>query len=163
MGRCAYCGKFIIGGKKQGSLRYCNDACHHQGFLAPVAEYAAPELVEARLTALRQQPCPICGGVGPVDLYTSHTAWSLVAVTSWKDRPRLSCVRCGRRRIRRAMAFTALCGWWGFPFGLVVTPWQLFNGAKALSKARDSSTPSDQLQQMVKLEVASSLQQRSHV
>jgi hypothetical protein len=158
MGRCAHCNKFIIGGKKQGALRYCNDACYQQGFLAVVADQQAPGVVAARLEQYRQQACPICGGEGPIDVYTSHTAWSALVLTSWKSKPRLSCVECGRSEIRKAMAFTVICGWWGFPFGLVVTPWQLMNNVKALKKARDPSQSSSELQQLVKLEVASALQ-----
>ena len=101
MGKCAHCGKFILGGKKEGALRFCNDACHQKGFLARLAAQAAPETVEARLQQIRHQQCPICGGDGPVDIYISHTAWSLFVITSWKDRRQLSCARCGRASIRK--------------------------------------------------------------
>ena len=159
MAKCAYCNKFIIGGKKQGALRFCNDQCHQKGFLVSVAEEVAPEVIAQRVDEIRQQDCPDCSGNGPVDLSISYTAWSIVVMTSWKDHPRLSCSACGKKAIWKGIAFTSLFGWWGFPFGIVVTPWQIINGLKALKKLPHSQhQPSDDLQQMVKLEIASELE-----
>lgn len=158
MAKCAHCGKFMIGGKKQGSLRFCNEACYQKGFLVPLAEYADPDEVEDRLRETHEQNCPVCSGPGPVDVYTSYTAWSILVMTSWQDHPQFSCARCGRKAIRRGLAVTSLFGWWGFPFGLIVTPWQLINGVRSLAKARDSSQPSEQLQELIKLQFASELQ-----
>jgi len=157
MAKCSYCGKFILGGKKQGSLRFCSADCHEKGFLAPLAERAAPEVVETRVREVHQQRCPICGGDGPVDIFTSHTALSFFIHTFWKDHPRLSCARCGKKSIWKGLALTAVFGWWGFPFGLIATPWQLLNGVRSLSKLRDASQPSEELQRMVKREVAAAL------
>jgi hypothetical protein len=157
MARCAHCNKFILGGKKQGALRFCNDECHQRGFLAPMAERAAPEQIAERIRQLHQQQCPICGGDGPVDVCTSHLAWSYLIRTSWKDRSQLSCASCGKKAIWKGLAITSLFGWWGFPFGLVATPWQLLNGIKSLRKLPAASRPSDALQHMVKLQVASQI------
>jgi len=158
MARCANCGKFILGGKKQGPLRFCNDLCYEQGFLIAVADQAAPEVVASRLVQLREQTCPLCDGEGPVDICTSHTAWSLVVMTSWKDHPQLSCARCGKKAILRGLAFTSVFGWWGFPFGLIVTPWQLMNGIKSLRALPNAEQPSAKLQEMVKLQIAHEIQ-----
>jgi hypothetical protein len=157
MAKCSYCNKFILGGKKQGSLRFCNDECHQNGFLAPLAARTAPEVVAERIREVHQQRCPVCGGSGPVDICTSHTAWSLIILTSWKDHPRLSCASCGKKSIWRGLALTSLFGWWGLPFGPIVTPLQLINGVRSLNKLPDASGPSETLQQMVKLDVASQL------
>lgn len=162
MSRCAYCNKFILGGKKQGSLRFCNDACYQKGFLVRVAEEAEPELIAERVQAIREQPCPMCGGEGPVDLSNSHTAWSLFVLTSWRDHPSISCSSCGKKAIWKGLAFTSVCGWWGFPFGLVVTPLQLINNFKSLGKLPHSSEPSQQLQELVKLEIASELEAKKN-
>lgn len=158
MARCAHCRSFILGGKKQGSLRFCNDSCYQQGFLAVVADQVAPELVAERLNELRNQECPVCGGEGPVDICTSHTAWSIIVMTSWKDHPRLSCARCGKAAIRRGIAFTSLFGWWGFPFGVVVTPWQLMSNFKSLRRLPGAHGPSPALQEIVQLQIAQELQ-----
>lgn len=158
MAKCAHCRKFIVGGKKQGRLRFCNERCYQQGFLTAVADQAAPEVVAERLNAIRKQPCPVCGGEGPVDICTSYTVWSAVVTTSWKDHARLSCARCGRASILRGMAFTSLFGWWGFPFGLVATPWQLINGCKSLRRLPRAGSPSPALQEMVKVQIAQEIQ-----
>jgi hypothetical protein len=158
MARCAHCGKFILGGKKEGPLRFCNDRCYEQGFLTAVADQAAPEVVTARLAQVHGGVCPICHGEGPVDVCTSHTAWSIIVMTSWQDHPQLSCARCGKKAILRGLVITSVLGWWGFPFGLVVTPWQLMNGIRSLRKLPNSETPSAELQQMIKLQVAREIQ-----
>lgn len=163
MGRCANCRAFILGGRKQGDLRYCNDACLQQGFLAPLADRVAPEIVARNLQATHQQPCPICHGPGPVDLYTSHTAWSIFILTSWCSQPQLSCESCGSAAIRKGMVITALCGWWGIPFGLVVTPWQLLNGARSLANRPLPSHPSEALQHLVKLNVGAAIAQQAEL
>ena len=157
MARCAHCNKFILGGKKQGSLRFCNDACHQKGFLAPMAETAAPELIAERTRQLHEQQCPICGGEGPVDICTSHTALSFLVFSSWKDLTRLSCASCGKKAIWKGLLTTSLFGWWSFPVGLVTTPWQLMNGVKSLRRLPSATGPSEALQQMVKLQLATQI------
>lgn len=158
MAKCSHCGKFIMfGGKKQGELRFCSDACHQQGFLAPLAERFAPEVIEQQVRQIHQQSCPVCGGDGPADINTSRTTASILIMTSRKDSPRLSCARCGKGSINKGIASTALFGWWGFPFGFIFTPWQLFKGVKSLSNLPDASQPSEKLQRLVKLQVAGSL------
>lgn len=160
MAKCTHCGKFIIGGKKQGQLRFCNDRCYQRGFLAAVADQAAPGVVAARLREIREEACPLCGGPGPIDICTSHTAWSAIVIVSWKDHPRLSCGRCGTVSIWRGIVFTFFLGWWNFPFGPVITPWQLMNGFKSLKRLPSSRGPSAELQLMVKLRVAQEIQSR---
>lgn len=154
MGRCATCRKFIIGGPKQGDLQFCSEQCLEDGFLAPLAQRAAPELVAARAYDAHQQNCPVCGGAGPVDIYTSHTAFSLFWITSWKSQPRLCCARCGTAAIRRGLITTALFGWWGIPFGIVMTPWQLYNGVKSLANRPNPSEPSMELTRRIRIEIA---------
>ncbi len=157
MGRCAYCRKLMIGGRRQGNLRFCSDNCHELGFLLPLAERAGREFVSEQIHAAHEQLCPSCGGPGPVDVYTSHTAWSIIILTTWKSTPRLSCRRCGTAEIWRGITFTALCGWWGCPYGWIVTPIQLFRGVHALLTRPQAAHPSAALQHHVKLRVGSSI------
>jgi hypothetical protein len=154
MAKCAHCGKFILGGKKEGPLRYCNDRCYEQGFLVVVAEQVAPELVAARIAEVHGQACPVCGGEAPVDICTSYTALSIFVLTTWKAKPRLSCARCGKKSIFRDIAFTSVFGWWGLPFGLILTPVQLINGFRSLGKLPKAARPSAELQEIVKLQIA---------
>jgi hypothetical protein len=37
---------------------------------------------------LHQSRCPKCGGPGPIDVFTSHTVWSVVIMAQWKNQPR---------------------------------------------------------------------------
>ena len=157
MARCAHCKKFILGGKKEGHLRFCNDKCHQDGFLAPLAAQAAPTAVSALLEQMRWQACPVCGGEGPLDIHTVHTAWAYIVRTSWKDQPLLACSQCGTASIRRGIASTALLGWWGLA-GMFVAPWQLANGFRSLARTRKLNGPSEELQRLAKLAVADEIQ-----
>jgi hypothetical protein len=48
-----------------------------------------------------------------------------------------------------------VAGWWGFPFGLLVTPWQLMKNVSGLMRSSDH--PSGELERIVKLDLANNL------
>jgi hypothetical protein len=73
----------------------------------------------------------------------------------------LSCGRCGTTAICKGLAITAIFGWWGFPWGIVVTPWQLLNGAKALANRPRPDEPSDELNRLVRIQIAKSMVQQN--
>ena len=143
MAKCAYCGKFLLFGTKVGELRFCGRECKEKGLLIPLAETSGARRRAEHAAATHQQNCPVCLGPGPVDIFTTHTAMSFLVLTQWKSKPQLSCALCGCAAIWKGIASTAVLGWWGFPFGLIITPAQLFKWAKELSNSPDPSQPSD--------------------
>ncbi len=69
MAQCAYCSTTIIlGGKKEGDLRFCNDKCVERGFVLIVADQIPPEMLNEAVTEVHQGVCPACGGPGPIDV-----------------------------------------------------------------------------------------------
>ncbi len=48
-----------------------------------------------------------------------------MVLTSWSSKPKLSCKSCATKRQLGAMAFSSVAGWWGLPWGLVMTPVQI--------------------------------------
>ena len=157
MASCDFCGTHILfGGVKQDDLRFCNAKCAVQGDWIRKAGSIPEHEVEKRTRALHQSPCPRCAGPGPVDLHTSHRVYSALAFTKWSSHPEISCRSCGRKKQLKNGAFSLALGWWGFPFGLLLTPVQVarnLGGAVGLSGPRDDE-PSPALRRIVRLTMA---------
>jgi len=69
--------------------------------------------------------CPVCGGPGPIGTYQSYRVISVIVLTSWATIPRTSCRRCVKRAIMTNGMITMFFGWWGVPFGFILTPFYL--------------------------------------
>ena len=77
------------------------------------------------MAKLWQGQCPKCHGPGPVDLYKSFRVHSLVFMTQWKTLPQIACRSCGRKAQLTDALYSLALGWWGFPWGLLMTPVQI--------------------------------------
>ena len=123
MARCSYCNESILfGARRNGELRFCNAKCEKNGLVQVVANTIPDVAVVERYNELLAGPCVSCKSVDPCSVYTSHRVWSAVLFTTWYSRPTVCCKACGNKRRIWSMLFSALFGWWGFPFGLIVTP-----------------------------------------
>ena len=112
------------------------------------------ELVDDALSALHAGPCPDCGGPGPVDVHTAHSAWSALVMTSWKSTPRVSCRPCATRAKLKAIAFTGAFGWWGFPWGLIASPVQIGRNVLEMMNGPRPDAPSAALEDIARRTVA---------
>lgn len=117
-------------------------------------------VVREHALSIRQGACPQCRKTGSaVDMRTEHWVWSAVLFTKYGRRTVLSCRDCGRRRNLQALGKCVLLGWWGFPFGLLITPYKIVaNLGEMLRKDREE--PSDALQESVRARLASSVRSR---
>lgn len=155
MATCAYCNNTILfGGKKQGKLRFCSADCERKGVAQVVAQQIPDEDVKRVAARVHAGNCPNCQGPGPVDVHTSHRIYSLVAFSSWSSRPVVSCKKCGVWRKLGDTVFSLLFGWWGVPWGILVTPVQISKNLFGLMRVPDPSKPSAKLEEMVRLELA---------
>lgn len=148
MGKCAACGSVILfGGVRDGDRVYCNGHCRGRaGAVVTVPD----DVVEEQARKLHQGPCPRCGGPGPVDVHRAHTVWSAVVLTSWKSQPYVCCTSCGNKARWQALAFSMGLGWWGVPFGLVLTPVQVGRNIAGLVSSHDPLQPSSELLEVVR-------------
>jgi len=105
--------------------------------------------LEAELRELHAGACPQCGGAGPVDLHDSRWVWSALIVTRTGCDTVLSCRRCARKRQGGAILRSLALGWWGVPFGLILTPVQVGRTTYGLCFPPDPSRPSARLRQFV--------------
>jgi len=154
MAKCAYCGTTILfGGVTSGGDRFCNETCHQQGYLLPIAAQVPHDIMAEQVTEVHQGDCPRCGGPGPVDVHTSHTVWSALVLTQWRSNPQICCRSCGVKSQISGTVVSGVFGWWGFPWGLIITPIQIVRNVRGLMSS-DQMTPSEELQTMVRLHLA---------
>jgi len=80
--------------------------------------------------------------------------WSAVYLTSWKTQPHIVCRQCGTKAQIRALLFSALFGWWGIPWGFLMTPVQIVRNVSGLRKDTDPFAPSEDLRRLARLHLA---------
>ena len=161
MARCAYCRTLILfGGKQVGPFRYCDAACLAKGAVLRLASQLPEETVEQALLAIHSGECPRCHGLGPVDVHMSYRVWSALLVTGWSSRPHVCCSFCGWKAKLGDTAFSLVLGWWGFPWGLILTPVQVCRNLIGLATGPDSTRPSDRLRNIVRAQLAAQLLQQ---
>jgi hypothetical protein len=155
MKKCGTCGNLILmGGKSDGGAHYCNARCLQQGVLLNRSRELPAAEVQQKLNEVHGGLCPKCHGTGPVDVHASHRAWSALVVTTWSSRQQVCCQSCGTRAKLMDSATTLLLGWWGIPWGLLITPVQIGRNVVGLMRPVDPSRPSPQLENAVRLHLA---------
>ncbi len=155
MARCDVCGTTILfGGKREGEYRFCSENCHVQAVVLEQADQVPEDEVVQNLKAIHEGPCPRCGGEGPVDVHTSYRVWSALVMTSWNSKPEVCCHGCGRKSKLVGTVSSLVLGWWGFPFGLLITPVQVLRNLGGLMSSPDPLRPSDQLEKLVRMDLA---------
>lgn len=138
-------------------LRFCSKQCARKSVrLIAIHEHARTlpaEFIEEQARQVFEGPCPRCGAVGGVDLHEAHWVWSALIMTQWKSTEGICCHGCGTKsRIYAALSSTVL-GWWGFPWGMLVTPVQV--GRNIIGIISSSETePSPRLLRHVRLNLA---------
>ncbi|MBX3441502.1 MAG: hypothetical protein KF774_03785 [Planctomyces sp.] len=160
MARCAGCNKIMFGGVERDGLRYCNDGCADAAAIQSTWSDIPEDLVVERARDILNGPCPECGNHGNVDWHTAHYVWSFLVMTSYKSTPRVCCVGCARRAHIMATLSNVCFGWWGFPWGLLMTPVQVCKNVVGLARCGASDEPSDTLRTIVRTELAAALHQR---
>jgi len=154
---CSYCGTTILwGGRSEGDFRFCDEKCRQKGSVLLIAKQIPDDVVQGHSWKIHQGACPKCGQQrGPVDVYTSYKVWSMILMTSWSSVPQISCRRCGVKAMLWGATSSLLVGWWGIPWGILMTPLQVGRNIWGLLKSEESATPSGQLEQMVRVHLAS--------
>ncbi len=155
MAACGYCGTSILfGGTRDGDVRFCNPKCQKKGVVASVAGHVPEAIVREQVMQVFRGLCPKCGGSGPVDVHTSHRVWSALIVTTSSSRPHVVCKPCGARAQLGDAVFSLILGWWGFPWGAIMTPVQLFRNIAGLLRSNEQAAPSLELARLVRLQLA---------
>jgi len=159
MARCAYCNSLLLfGGRKVGNLTFCNAKCQQGAHYLSIAQQIPEETLLQAIQHLDQTGCPKCKGAGPVEVHTSHMVWSALVLTSWSSQPAVSCRSCGIKSQAGKAALSAVIGWWGFPWGLIMTPVQI--GRNVVGMCSTPAHPSPQLKRIIGLNMAAQMAAR---
>lgn len=162
MARCDYCGTTIVfGGIRDRGYRFCNATCQQNGSILMASTRISPEVLEQQVRAVHEGTCPLCRCRGPVDVHTSHRVWSALLLTSWVSRPQICCRKCGRMEKIKDCLFSLFLGWWGFPWGLIVTPIQIMRNLVGLLRQPDPSQPSHKLRRLIQIHIRRQMQSPS--
>ena len=155
MASCNYCGTTILfGGARDGSLRYCNARCQQNGRFLAVSEQLPQPQVQEQIWKVHQGRCPKCGGSGPIDVHSSYRVWSAVFLTHWNSSLQVSCRSCGLKKQMADAAFSLVLGWWGFPWGLVITPMQVGRNIWSATRPPEPQKPSPKLEKVLRIAIA---------
>ena len=109
--------------------------------------------VRESLWSVHRGNCPKCQGPGPVDVHVSHRVWSALFLTRWTSTPQVSCRSCGIRSQLAGAGYSLVLGWWGFPWGFIMTPIQIGRNIFGMMKGPDPAQPSAQLERAIRLTI----------
>ena len=158
MAKCNYCNSLILfGAIEDEQHKFCSEVCYDRGFLLRISHQVPDYLVAQHISSVHKGPCPRCEGEGPVDVHTSHRVWSALITTSWHSIPTICCRTCGIRSQLGHTLFSLLLGWWGIPWGMLMTPIQVVRNLKSMLNGPNPSQPSDRLEHMLRLNLADEL------
>ncbi len=160
MSACQICNTTVLfGGKRAAGLRFCSQRCLDAGEAFVIAEELPQDVVIEPLQELFSGTCPRCNGDGPIDVYQSWWIHSFAIYSSWETRQHVSCRPCGRKSQLGGLLYSLIAGWWGIPFGLLMTPVQIVRNLIGMLRSAPTS-PSLLLEKQVRLLLARDLLQR---
>lgn len=145
---CPSCGTTVLfGGVKEGKKRYCSKQCHSDDVVFRLAETIPADQVDALAAEIHSGDCPKCGSDGPVDVHRSYSIYSLIYISSWRTKEHVVCKKCATKKQVTGLISSFFLGWWGVPFGLLMTPVMLVSNIAALFKNPGLNGPSEALRQ----------------
>jgi hypothetical protein len=123
---CPTCDKTVLfGGVKDGNKKYCSKECIEKAEINKVAEKIPDDDVDKMTNKIRNDRCPVCRRKKIIDVHKSYSVFSLFFFTNYETRQHMMCKSCAIKRQLLALLSSSLFGWWGFPFGLIMTPVQI--------------------------------------
>lgn len=101
-----------------------------EGAKAQNREYSLAEIKELS-QKLRTLPCPLCGSkTSKLNGTVMHTAKSFIFFSTFRKEPIIGCPDCLDKKNQDSIISTALLGWWGIPWGILKTPFYIYNNIK---------------------------------
>ncbi len=156
MAKCDYCGStIVIGGVRSGQQRFCNNKCATNAYVLNASQNLSPADIDRKVEEVWRGNCPKCNGTGPVDVHKFHQVWSALVLTRWTSNSQVSCRSCAVKRQAGAVAFSAVFGWWGFPWGLILTPVQVTRNIVGMASGPKSDAPSRELRKLIQVHLGS--------
>jgi hypothetical protein len=138
-----------MGGVRSGGKVFCNRKCFADSHVLTASQSLPAEDIEKHVAEIWGGNCPDCNGPGPVDLHKSHQVWSALVMTRWSSKPRICCRSCATKRQIAGAASSLIVGWWGVPWGVILTPVQIGRNIVGIFAGPDKSAPSPALRKAV--------------
>lgn len=158
MRSCSYCEtQFWFGGKADGSARYCNEECFVNGKFLFLANSLPPHLVTEHVNEIRNSKCPVCGKTARLDAYISYKVWSALLITNSSTHTKLSCEMCANKENRTSSIYSFFVGWWGIPWGIIMTPIQIARNIREILSRQSSNSNSPLFERAIKVDLARQL------
>lgn len=156
MPKCDYCGSSIfMGGVRAGNQRFCNRKCAQNAYILSASQNISQADLDRQVEEVWRGNCPQCRGLGPVDVHKFHQVWSALVLTRWSSRQQLSCRSCATKKQLSATLLSLAFGWWGIPWGLVLTPVQMTRNIVGMLSGPNSSQPSPELRRAIQVQIGS--------
>jgi len=157
MPKCDYCGSTIIMGgvRTANQQRFCNNRCAQNAYVLSASQNIPQADIDRQVEEVWRGNCPKCKGLGPVDVHKFHQVWSALVLTRWTSSQQVSCRSCGTKRQAGAALMSLVFGWWGFPWGLILTPVQITRNIVGMTSGPDSSKASPELRRLVQVHMGS--------
>jgi hypothetical protein len=150
-----------MGGLSSGTQRFCNKKCLGNAYVISAAQKVSPDVIDRQVEEIFRGNCPKCRGLGPIDVHKIHRVWSALVLTRWTTTSQVSCRSCAAKSQLGGVLFSAVLGWWGFPWGLILTPVQITRYVAGMCAGPDSSKPSDALRKLVLVKIGAEALQKS--
>jgi hypothetical protein len=110
-------------------------------------------MIQQQVMSVHQGRCPICSGSGPVDVHTSYWVWSVVFFTRWGNQLNICCRPCGVKKQLGGLALSLVVGWWGIPWGFIMTPVQAVRNAAGIFSGPEPLKPSEALEKVLRMNI----------
>lgn len=155
MTKCQQChSRILFSPTHANGFVFCSASC--SSAYLPTRVPIPDAVLAQRVTEVYNASCGRCGRTGPVDAQVSHWVWSAVLFTRWGSTITVSCRTCARVTVGLRLLVSLLVGWWGCPWGLIVTPVQVARNIAALFSNSGANGPSPLLRDLVRAELAAS-------
>lgn len=145
-----------MGGVRSGDQRFCNNTCYQNARVLSMTKNVPNDVLERKIEEVWRGNCPKCRGLSPIDVHKTYNVWSALVLTRWTTKSQMSCHSCAVKGQIGAATFSFVFGWWGFPWGLVLTPVQITRNVVGMMRGPDPSRPSDALRRAVLVNLVTS-------
>jgi hypothetical protein len=142
---------------RDDETRFCSDKCRQNADVLRLAKNVPPEVLEREVDQLWRDVCPECRGPGPVDVHKVYEVWSALVVTRRTTKAQVSCRTCAMKRQLRSAALSFCLGWWGLPWGIVLTPIQITRNLIGVIGGPDSARASEGLRKTMLVTIGSQI------
>jgi hypothetical protein len=141
--------------------RFCSKSCLRNARLLEVAEDISAEEIQGHAWRIKNSPCPECQqSSSKTEVPKYYRVWSAIVLTEWTKRTHICCHSCARKTNFGSLVFCSLFGWWGVPWGVIITPAQIVANISEMLSPKADPAPSEELLQAAKLQLAAKLYKR---